>query len=80
MFGINNANANINTNQNDDTKMDYKIELVARLKYAYDSLISKKDVAMHNFKEVYDRRHRKVEFQVSEEVMLFWPVRKVGFT
>ena len=27
-----------------------------------------------------DLKYHQIEFQVNEEVMLFWPVRKVGFT
>ena len=80
MFQLPDNQPNISECENDKTKMNYKIELLSRLKFAYDALIARKDRSMHDYKNVYGGRHRKIEFQVSEEVMLFWPVRKVGFT
>jgi hypothetical protein len=66
--------------QEDASKTDYKINLLSRFKIAYENLVLKKEKAVNDYKFKYDLKHKKIVFKEGEQVMVFWPVPKKGFS
>ena len=62
------------------TKTDYKIDLLAKLKNAYESIIFKRELAVNDLKERYDSKHKNIQFNEGDQVMLFLPIRRKGFS
>jgi len=61
------------------TKLNYKIDLLSKLRYAYEKLERKRDRYQNDYRKNYDKTHRHIEFSVGELVMMFWPVPKKGY-
>jgi hypothetical protein len=64
----------------DDDMVEYKAELLKKLKHNYEQLEAKQDQKMNYYKEHYDKTHKQVEFKSGDLVMVYWPVPKKGYT
>ena len=66
--------------QGDEKLLDYKLELVSKLKSAYELIFLKRANESSKYKEAYDKSQKSVEFNPDELVMLYWPIPKKGFS
>jgi transposase InsO family protein len=58
----------------------YKIQLLATLKGAYELLDTTRNFNIQKYMEVYNKRHKVVSFEEGEQVMLFWPIPRKGLS
>ena len=64
----------------DEDKIQYKQQLIASLKVAYENLIQRRDEQCSKYKFYYDKFHQDIRYQPGEKVMLYWPVPKRGLS
>lgn len=60
--------------------VDYKANLLSKLKAAYEEIKERRQDSMVYYKSVYDNRHKQVEFNVGDLVMVYWPIPKAGLS
>ena len=63
-----------------DARMNYKINLIERLKRSYEEIVLKREKAVNDYKFKYDSVHKNTEFKEGDLVMLYWPIPKKGFS
>jgi tagatose-1,6-bisphosphate aldolase non-catalytic subunit AgaZ/GatZ len=60
--------------------VDYKMNLLSKLKDAYDKIIEKREDSMHYYKSRYDSKQKVIQFKLGDLVMVYWPVPKAGLS
>jgi transposase InsO family protein len=63
-----------------DEKLNYKFNLVFKLKAAYERLIDKKIKQSEQYKAFYDKKHKNVEFKIDDLVSVYWPTPVKGMS
>ena len=63
-----------------DDRLEYKVELARRLRFAYEKLFTNKEILAAKTKGYYDKSHRKVIFKPDDLVMIYWPTPKKGLS
>jgi transposase InsO family protein len=61
-------------------QLDYKLQLINKLKHAYDNIALKRDKAINYYKYRYDNMHRDIKFKPNDLVMVYWPIPKQGYS
>lgn len=67
---------NINTSDPNE----YKFQLVAKLKQAYEAIEQKRAPDVDYYKFRYDSSHKDVKFEPEDQVMIYWPIPKRGLS
>ena len=65
---------------NFDDLVEYKADLLRRLRHSYEQIEAKLDKEMQYYKNQYDKTHKEVKFKIGDLMMVYWPVPKKGFT
>jgi hypothetical protein len=60
--------------------LDYKIDLVQRLKRAYEKINKSRTQNVNKYRDYYDQKHKKQIYNIGDNVMLYWPVPVKGLT
>lgn len=79
LFGLPVSSSEEAINESEE-KLNYKLNLVSRLRSAYEKAAIKRDKEVNYYKFRYDNFHKKVEFNIDDLVMVYWPIPKRGYT
>lgn len=60
--------------------MEYKTRLLRTLRDTYDTISAKRDAYINDYKFRYDSRRKVTNFKIGDQVMLYWPVPKKGYS
>jgi hypothetical protein len=63
-----------------DSREEYKIKFLNRLKQAFSKLLIQKEKEQNRYKKYYDKTHKHVNFNIGDQVMVYTPVAKVGLS
>ena len=63
--------ANIELASYEDRLMSHKVELLNRLKVAYNKLVATKAKVQDDYKIYYDKTHKEINFNNDELVMIY---------
>jgi hypothetical protein len=76
---IDSKNCNRRQISSDDVD-EYKTQVLKILRATYEKLNGHKAAVQSQYKAYYDRTHREVEFEVDDEVMVYFPVSHEGLS
>lgn len=79
LFGLPVSSPDENINDSEE-KLNYKLNLVSKLRKAYEKAAIKRDKEVNYYKFRYDNSHKNVEFKNDDLVMVYWPIPKRGYT
>ena len=65
---------------NEPDQEKYKLSLVKELQKAYQKLTLHKDFVQEKYKQYYDQSHKPVNFEVGEQVFVYFPTPKQGLS
>jgi len=77
---INPESAKNNRKIEEQDKERYKLSLVKELQKAHEKLKLHKDFVQETYKQYYDRTQKPVNFEVGEQVYVYFPAPKQGFS
>jgi transposase InsO family protein len=61
-------------------RFDYKTQFVSQLRKKYEEIQNVRAGRQAKQKVRFDKKRKPVEFQIGDEVMLYWPMPKKGFS
>jgi len=79
LFGLPVGSSDDSVDESEE-KLNYKLNLVSKLRAAYEKISNKREKEVNYYKFRYDIKHKHVEFKENDLVMVYWPIPKRGYT